>query len=39
MNFIAHRGNTSGPQPSFENTEDYLQDAIDKGYHVEVDIQ
>jgi len=39
MNFIAHRGNTSGPQPTFENTEDYLQDAINKGYHVEVDIQ
>jgi len=39
MNFIAHRGNTLGPQPTFENTEDYLQDAIDKGYHVEVDIQ
>jgi hypothetical protein len=39
MNFIAHRGNTRGPQPSFENTEDYLQDALDKGYHIEVDIQ
>lgn len=39
MNFIAHRGNTNGPQPTFENTEDYLQDALDKGYYVEVDIQ
>jgi hypothetical protein len=39
MIFIAHRGNTVGPQPSFENKQSYLQEALDEGYHVEVDIQ
>ena len=39
MIFIAHRGNTVGPQPSFENKQSYLQEAIDEGYHVEVDVQ
>lgn len=38
MIIIAHRGNTNGPQPSLENDPRYLQEAIDKGYSVEVDV-
>ena len=35
---IAHRGNTSGPDPDQENKPEYLQAALDKGYDVEVDV-
>ena len=38
MIFIAHRGNLFGPQPENENKIPYLQNAIDKGFFVEVDI-
>jgi hypothetical protein len=39
MKFIAHRGNTNGVQPSWENTLDYLKFAYhDKGYDVECDL-
>ncbi len=37
--FIAHRGNTDGPNPKLENTQEYLSAAVDAGYGVEVDIQ
>lgn len=39
MIFIAHRGNTSGPQPTFENTQAYMEEAYAQGYGVEVDVQ
>lgn len=39
MIFIAHRGNTSGPNTAYENTVDYMNEALDQGYHVECDIQ
>lgn len=35
---IAHRGNIDGPNPSKENHPDYLQAALDLGYHAEVDV-
>jgi hypothetical protein len=35
---IAHRGNVSGPRPELENSPKYLDDAIYKGYDVEVDV-
>jgi len=38
MILIAHRGNTTGPNPSRENHPDYIDEAIKKGYDVEVDI-
>ena len=37
--FIAHRGNTSGAQPTFENRIEYLLHAYDVCGAVEVDIQ
>jgi len=38
MIYIAHRGNTRGPNPDKENHPDYIRDAIRKGYDVEVDV-
>lgn len=38
MILIAHRGNTKGPEPQNENRPDYLLEAIDMGYDVEVDV-
>lgn len=38
MIYIAHRGNTNGPNPEKENHPDYLRDAVRKGYHVELDV-
>jgi hypothetical protein len=37
MIYIAHRGNTKGPDPHRENNPTYLQSALDSGYDVEVD--
>lgn len=37
--FIAHRGNTSGAQPSFENKIEYLYHALDQNYGIEVDVR
>ena len=39
MIYIAHRGNISGPKPEFENTPLYIEAALDRGFHVEVDIR
>jgi hypothetical protein len=36
--FISHRGNISGPNPERENTPDYICEALDAGYFVEVDV-
>lgn len=38
MRLIAHRGNFNGPNPARENRLDYLKEAIDAGFDVEVDI-
>lgn len=38
MRFIAHRGNTTGPNPHSENNPDYIHDVLTKGYDVEVDL-
>lgn len=38
MILIAHRGNTTRPQPELENTMPYLLAAIAQGYHVELDV-
>jgi hypothetical protein len=39
MIYISHRGNISGPNKKFENKIDYVQNALDKGYEVEVDVR
>ncbi len=36
--FIAHRGNTKGPNELFENKIGYVQEALDQGFDVETDI-
>ena len=38
MIIIAHRGNTNGPMPELENTLKYLQEAMNQGYQIEVDL-
>jgi len=38
MRLISHRGNTSGPNPSRENHPDYLSEATNRGFEVEVDV-
>jgi hypothetical protein len=35
---IAHRGNWRGKLPEKENNPDYINEAINLGYHVEVDV-
>lgn len=39
IKFIAHRGNWSGISPSDENKFEYLYNAYEKGFDVEVDIR
>jgi hypothetical protein len=38
MLYIAHRGNLNGPIPDRENDPVYIQEALVKGYDVEVDV-
>ena len=38
MKLIAHRGNTDGPNPLNENSPEYIDSAISRGFDVEVDI-
>lgn len=38
MKYISHRGNTSGINLSLENTPDYIESAINKGFDVEIDL-
>ena len=38
MIFVSHRGNINGPQPERENTVEYIQEALDKGFDVEIDV-
>ena len=35
-NLISHRGNITGPQPTFENKIRYINNALKKGYEVEI---
>lgn len=39
MRLIAHRGNIDGPNPIKENSIDYIEEAIAKGFDVEVDLR
>lgn len=38
MIFISHRGNLRGRDDSRENTWAYILEAIEKGFHVEIDV-
>lgn len=38
MILISHRGNIEGPNPERENSPNYIIEAIELGYNVEVDI-
>ena len=38
MILIAHRGNINGPIAELENSPEYIINAIQKGYHVEIDL-
>ena len=38
MKFIAHRGNINEPNPQKENHPDYISEAIQLGYDVEIDV-
>ena len=38
MKLIAHRGNINGPNPERENHPEYILEALDQGYDVEVDV-
>jgi len=38
MRFIAHRGNIFGPNPLYENSPEYILNAIHQGYDCEIDI-
>ena len=38
MILISHRGNLNGPNPERENSPKYIDEAIEAGYDVEIDI-
>jgi len=38
MILIAHRGNINGKIPERENHPDYIKEALDQGYDVEIDV-
>jgi hypothetical protein len=38
MKLISHRGNLEGPNPERENHPDYIFEAIEAGYDVEIDV-
>ena len=38
MIFISHRGNLTGKNPEMENKPSYISDALNQGYHCEVDV-
>ena len=39
MILISHRGNIFGPNKDRENSPEYIEEAIDAGYHVEIDVR
>lgn len=36
--WVSHRGNTTGPNPSRENQPTYIQETLDIGFNVEIDV-
>tara|TARA_R110002020_G_scaffold29001_1_gene91789 strand:- start:9785 stop:10231 length:447 start_codon:yes stop_codon:yes gene_type:complete len=38
MILVSHRGNLTGPNPSRENSPDYIQEALKADYNVEIDV-
>ena len=38
MFFISHRGNLNGEEPEYENTTDYINNALSKGFECEIDV-
>ena len=38
MKLISHRGNLYGPELSLENTQSYVEKAIELGFDVEIDV-
>jgi hypothetical protein len=38
MILISHRGNLNGPNKDFENSPEYIYNALSKGFNVEVDV-
>jgi hypothetical protein len=38
MNLISHRGNLNGKQSDRENTVSYIEEALNAGYGVEIDV-
>ena len=38
MHFISHRGNLNGPNKNLENKPNYIKEALDKGFDVEIDV-
>ena len=38
MKLIAHRGNMNGPNPEKENNPDYIVEALNNGFEVEIDV-
>ena len=38
MKIISHRGNLYGPNPDCENNPTYIQQALDSGFDVEIDV-
>ena len=38
MKLISNRGNINGENPELENTQRYIQEAINKGYDVKIDL-
>lgn len=38
MKLISHRGNLKGKNPNRENSPSYIDEAIDLGYEVEIDV-
>ena len=38
MKLISHRGNINGKQPTLENSPNYILNAIEQGYDVEIDV-
>jgi hypothetical protein len=39
MKFIAHRGNTNGPNIPLENSESYIINTINNGFDCEIDVR
>lgn len=38
MIYIAHRGNLDGSNPNRENSPDYIEEALSRGYDAEIDV-